>query len=152
MKVYSDSKVSDFLHGITPDQSVGFLNEWNVARDHKEKIYISYDSANVNCQAGDIELVEFGHPKSDIGAPIINYLIAYDTDNKLPLFFEEYPGSIVDISQLQFMIGKARSYGYKSIGSILDRGYFCKETISFLDEAGYDFVIMVKGWRHSLTV
>ena len=145
MKVYSDSKVSDFLHGITPDQSVGFLNEWNAARDHKEKIYISYDSTNKNCQAGDIELAEFGHPKADIEAPVINYSIAYDTDNKLPLFYEEYPGSIVDISQLQYMIGKAKSYGYKSIGFILDRGYFCKENISYLDEAGYDFVIMVKG-------
>lgn len=145
MKVYSDSKVSDFLHKITPDQSVGFLNEWNAARGHKEKIYISYDSTNKNCQAGDIELAEYGHPKADIGAPVINYSIAYDTDNKLPLFYEEYPGSIVDISQLQFMIGKAKSYGYKNIGFILDRGYFCKENISFLDEAGYDFVIMVKG-------
>lgn len=42
------------------------------------------------------------------------------------------------------MIGKARSCGYKGICFILDRGYFCKENISFLDEAGYDFVIMVK--------
>ena len=41
MRIYSDSKVSDFITGITPDQSVGFLNEWNSRRDHREKIYIS---------------------------------------------------------------------------------------------------------------
>ena len=40
MKQYSDSKVSDFLNGITADQSAGFLNEWNGERDHREKIYI----------------------------------------------------------------------------------------------------------------
>lgn len=41
MRIYSDSKVADFITGITPDQSVGFLNEWNARRDHREKIYIS---------------------------------------------------------------------------------------------------------------
>ena len=61
MRIYSDSKVSDFLQEMTRDQSVGFLNEWNVNRDHREKIYISYDSTNKKCQAGDIEMVEVGY-------------------------------------------------------------------------------------------
>lgn len=32
-----------------------------------EKIYISYDSTNKNCQAGELQMVEFGHPKEDKG-------------------------------------------------------------------------------------
>ena len=32
---------------------------------HKNRIYISYDSTNKNCQAGDIDLAEFGHAKDD---------------------------------------------------------------------------------------
>lgn len=51
-----------------------------------EKTYISYDSTNKNCQAGDIDLVEFGHAKEDVGAPIINYSIAYDRNNAVPLY------------------------------------------------------------------
>src|SRR5574344_779568 len=90
MHIYSDSKISDFLGDITQDQSIGFLNEWNAARDHREKIYISYDSTNKNCQAGDLRLVEFGHPKADAGLPVFNYSVAYDTDNKEPLFYEQY--------------------------------------------------------------
>lgn len=54
MHIYSDSKVSDFLAGLTDDQRIGFVNEWNENRDHREKIYISYDSTNKNCQAGDL--------------------------------------------------------------------------------------------------
>jgi transposase len=145
MRMYSDSKVSDFLASLTDDESVGFLNEWNAAKDHREKVYISYDSTNKNCQAGDIEMVEFGHAKKDVGLPVFNYSIAYDTQNREPLFYEEYPGSIVDVSQLQFMLEKAKGFGYRRIGFILDRGYFSKENISYMDECGYDFVIMVKG-------
>ncbi len=145
MHIYSDTKVSDFLVSATDDQRIGLVNEWNEARDHREKIYISYDSTNKNCQAGDIEFVEYGHPKDDKGLPVFNYSIAYDTANKEPLFYEQYPGSIVDISQPQFMLEKAKGYGYKKVGFILDRGYFGKENIQYMDQCGYDFVIMIKG-------
>lgn len=144
MKQYSDSTVSDFLNSVTDDQSTGFLNSWNETRNHREKIYISYDSTNKNCQAGDIEMVEFGHPKVDVGQPVFNYAVAYDTHNQEPLFYEKYPGSLNDISQLQFMLDKAFGYGYKKIGFILDRGYFSCENIQYMDKCGYSFVIMVR--------
>jgi transposase len=145
MRIYSDTKVSDFLNAITEDQSVEFLNDWNERKDHREKIYISYDSTNKNCQAGDIEMAEYGHAKDEKGLPIFNYAIAYDTHNNEPLFYEKYPGSINDVAQLQFMLDKVKGYGYKKIGFILDRGYFSKGNIEFMDRCGYEFVIMVKG-------
>lgn len=145
MRMYSDSTVSSFLSKITTDQKIEFLNEWNTGRNHREKIYISYDSTNKNSQAGDLELVEYGHPKVDKGLPVFNYSIAYDKYNSEPLFYEEYPGSIVDVAQLQDMLEKAKGYGYKKIGFILDRGYFSKKNLDYMDDCGYDFIIMVKG-------
>ena len=147
MRVYSDSKVSDFLHTISRDQAIGFQNAWNATHDHREKIYISYDSTNKNCQAGDLDLAEFGHPKDNQGKPILNIAIGYDRKNSEPLFYEEYPGSIVDIVQLQRMLEKAQGYGYQHIGFILDRGYFSQSNIHYMDQCGYDFVIMMKGMK-----
>jgi transposase len=147
MRVYSDSKVSDFLHKISRDQAIGFQNAWNATHDHREKIYISYDSTNKNCQAGDLDLAEFGHPKDNQGKPILNIAIGYDRKNSEPLFYEEYPGSIVDIVQLQRMLEKAQGYGYQHIGFILDRGYFSQSNIHYMDQCGYDFVIMMKGMK-----
>jgi transposase len=63
------------------------------------------------------------------------------------LFYEAYPGSIVDVSQLQIMLEKAAGFGYKDVGFILDRGYFSKENIRFMDKHEYDFIIMVKGMK-----
>lgn len=145
MRIYSDSTVSEFLHSITDDQSAGFLNEWNSERSHREKIYISYDSTNKNSQAGDVNIVEYGKPKVDVGFPVFNYAVGYDVNNREPLFYEKYPGSIVDVSQLKIMINKASGYGYKKVGFILDRGYFSKQNLDHMDKNGYSFVIMVKG-------
>lgn len=147
MKIYSDSSVSTFLHDLTRDESISFLNAWNEHRDHRSKIYISYDSTNKKCQAGDIELVEVGHSKTGQSDTIFNMSIAYDRTNREPLFYEAYPGSITDVTQLTEMIEKAKAFGYKHAGFILDRGYFSEANIRFMDDNGYDFVIMVKGMK-----
>ena len=147
MKVYSDSKVSDFLSGGLVDERIAFLNEWNEKRNHREKIYISYDSTNKHCQAGDVALAEIGHEKDKQNKPVMNYAIALDQNNNEPLFYEEYPGSINDVAQLQVMIDKAAGYGYKNVGFILDRGYFSEPNIRHMDRCGYEFVIMVKGMK-----
>ena len=53
----------------------------------------------------------------------------------------------MDVSQLQCMLDKAKAYGYKNAGFILDRGYFSRENIKYMDKCGYDFVIMIKGMK-----
>ena len=147
MRVYSDSKVCRFLQSITRDQTIRFLDEWNKSRDHKQRIYISYDSTNKNCQAGDIDLIEYGKAKDEKGLPVFNIALAFDKTNRIPLFYEEYPGSITDVSQFVYMVDKVIEYGYRNIGFILDRGYFSKDNIRYMEENGYAFVIMVKGQK-----
>jgi hypothetical protein len=134
LKFFHDEDVPE-IKGRSKRSSCLRIGAWIVIRKIMEeykmsdllgKFYISYDSTNKNCQAGDIEIVEYGHPGAAAGLPIFNYAIAYDTDNKEPLFYEKYPGSINDVSQLQIMLDKAAGYGYKKIGFILDRGYFSR--------------------------
>ena len=147
MKLYSDSAVSRLLSSIGRDQIIGFLDDWNAGRNKKQRIYVSYDSTNKNCQAGDIDLVEFGKAKDDKGVPVFNVSVAFDKSNRVPLFYEEYPGSITDVSQFRCMVDKAIEYDYKKIGFILDRGYFSKENIHYMDANHYSFIIMAKGCK-----
>ena len=147
MTIYSDSKVSRLLSSMTKDQCIGFLDDWNRERDHKSRIYISYDSANKNSDAGDIDIVEFGKAKDDKGLPVFNLSIAMDKTNRVPLFYGEYLGSVIDVSQFTFMVDKVIEYEYKKIGFILDRGYFSKENIRYIDDNGYTFIIMCKGCK-----
>ena len=147
MAIYSDSRVSRLLSSMTKDQCIGFLDDWNLNRDHKSRIYLSYDSTNKNSEAGDIDIVEFGKAKDDKGLPVFNLSIAMDKTNRVPLFYEEYPGSVTDVSQFTFMVDKVIEYGYKKIGFILDRGYFSKDNIRYIDENGYTFIIMCKGCK-----
>jgi hypothetical protein len=101
MRQYSDSTISDFFRDLTEDQRARFLELWNEERSKRDKIYISYDSTNKNSEAGDIDMVEYGKAKVDTGEPIFNYAVGYDVNNREPLVYEQYPGSINDVSQLK---------------------------------------------------
>jgi transposase len=151
MKAYSDSTISDFLRTTSENQRQSFLDRWNEERNHRERIYISYDSTNKNCEAGNISMVEYGAAKSDTGTPIFNYAVGYDLNNSEPLMYEKYPGSINDVSQLQFMVEKVKGYGYRNIGFILDRGYFSKDNLKYMDSNGFGFIIMVKGCKEFIS-
>ena len=147
MSVKSDSSVSRLLARMSRDQITTFLDAWNARQDHRHRIYISYDSTNKNSQAGELDLVEFGHPKTDIGLPIFNLSLAFDRTNQIPLFYELYPGSIPDVCQLRYLIEKIVAYNYRSVGVVLDRGYFSRANIEFMDEKKIRFLLMVKGCK-----
>lgn len=147
MKIYSDASLSDFLRKINENQRQDFLDRWNKERSKRERIYISYNSTNKNCEAGNISMIEFGAAKVAAGLPVFNYAVEYDVNNREPLMYEKYPDSINDISQLRFMVEKVKGYGYKNIGFILDRGYFSKENLHYMDSNGFSFIIMVKGCK-----
>ena len=147
MTIYSDSKVVRLLNSITKNQCISFLEDWNKKRDHRSRIYVSYEATNKNIEAGDVAIVEFGKAETGKGLPVFNLSIAMDKTNRVPLFYEEYPGSITDVSQFTFMVDTVIEYGYKKIGFILDRGYFSKENIRYIDNNDYTFIIMCKGCK-----
>lgn len=145
MRIYSDSKVSEFLQDMDEEASIRFQNDWNAERDRNERIYISYDSTSKHCEAGDLRIVETGHSKEHEETSIFNYAIAYDAANREPLFYELYPGSINDVAQFQCTVDRAKGYRYRKIGFVLDRGYFSKDNIYYLEENHYSFIMMLKG-------
>lgn len=148
MRIYSDSKISDFFDEITEDDKWNFFDVWNANKCKDKEIYISYDSTNKVSEAGDIDMVEVGHSKTGKELPIINYSIAYDCNNSQPLLYEDYPGSIVDVSELKMMVNKIKSFGYKQVCFTLDRGYFAQDDLQYIDNNEFNFLIMVKGKKN----
>ena len=61
------------------------------------------------------------------------------------MFYEIYPGSIIDNTECQKMVERAKSYGCKDVGFILDRGYFSIENIKYFEKYDYDYILMTKG-------
>lgn len=145
-RAVEDTAVCEMLKRHTIAEHDAFLAGWNDLHKDVEGIYISYDSTNMNSAAEGIELLEYGHSKDgNAELPQVNVSIAFDQDHATPLFYEMYPGSIVDNSQCRIMVDKAKRYGYQRIGFILDRGYFSAENIRYFDKNAYEFLLMARG-------
>ena len=141
----SDTSISRLLKETDTEGIELFLRAWNQLHKNREAVYISYDSTNINTTAEGIEMAEYGHAKEDNDIPVVNYSVAYDQDRSIPLFYETYPGSIIDNTQCDVMVEKAKEYGHEKVGFILDRGYFSAGNIKHLTKQGYAFLMMAKG-------
>ena len=121
-----------------------FIRSW--VHMHVEKqIYIAYDSTNMNSAAGNLELAEYGHAKDRDELPQVNLSIGYNQTDQVPLFYELFPGSIIDNTECEKMMERARQYGCREIGFILDRGYFSLRNIRYFEKHNYDYILMTKG-------
>lgn len=142
--IYSDSYICEFLKSFSDKEKEVFLDAWNKIHTKQDKIYINYDSTNMNTSSKGIELAEYGHAKKDENLPQINISYASSAIDSTPLYYNLYPGSIIDNTELKDSIDKLSKYGYKNIGFILDRGYYSKSNIDYLRDNEYSFIIMIK--------
>lgn len=143
--IRSDSYLSKFLsHGINESDIELFLEAWNKLNSDIEDIYIGYDSTNINTSVDGVSMAEFGHAKDNDDLPQINLSYAINQENAMPLFYELYNGSINDNAQCRYMVEKARSFGYRNVGFLVDKGYFSKMNVQYFDRNDFAFVIMVK--------
>ena len=120
----SDTSISRLLKETDTEGIELFLRAWNQLHKNREAVYISYDSTNINTTAEGIEMAEYGHAKEDNDIPVVNYSVAYDQDRSIPLFYETYPGSVIDNTQCDVMVERANEYGHENVGFILDRASY----------------------------
>lgn len=143
IKNFTDNTISNLFARLKAKDIDAFIKAWVLMNTHKD-VYIAYDSTNMNTVATNIEMAEYGHAKANDKLPQVNISLGYSQDDQLPLFYDVYPGSIIDNSELQKMIDRAEYYGMAKVGFLLDRGYFSKSNIRYLEAKGHSYVIMAK--------
>ena len=144
--VRSDSYISStLLHKeITSEKISEMLRQWNKKNCDSGKIYIGCDSTNFNTEASHIQISDFGAAKDDPSEPQVNLAVAVKQSDTTPLFYDLFPGSIIDLTECEQLVEQMRDFGYRDIGLLFDRGYFSETNIKMLDDMGYDFMMMMR--------
>ena len=71
----------------------------------------------------------------------MNLSLIVDKDLGIPLMYDVYPGSIVDVSTLKNTIKKIKSQGVRDYTLIMDRGFFSTSNIEELVSSNLSFII-----------
>lgn len=107
------------------------------------KSTLMYDITSLSSYSKLINLLEYGHSRDDPSLPQLNMSMIVDKKLGIPVMYDVYPGSIVDVSTLKNTIRKVESYGIRDYTLVLDRGFFSQDNLEELldDDGVLSFII-----------
>ena len=149
----SESKLSRFFtEYLSHERISAFLEKWMEYRCSRlpngSAIDIAFDSTSFNISSGHVLSAEYGKAKVDEGLPQVNVAYFLDRKSGIPIYFDLYYGSIIDLSHCQVALEKIKAVKHDLKGSfVMDRGYFCSENIEYMSDSGYLFMCMGKSGR-----
>ena len=117
----SESKIREFL-----DQ----YKEFYMSKFYKDDTCtVAYDVTNQNTNSNGIDFAEFGHSKVDEGLPCINTAMYVDEATGIPLYYEQYMGSLTDKVQCANTVENSDDLGFKKLFYVVDKGFFSESCL-----------------------
>jgi transposase len=100
-----------------------------------------YDITSLSSYSQNINLLEYGYNRDGFDLPQVNLSLIVDKELGIPLMYDVYPGSIVDVSTLKNTIKKINAQGVRDYTLIMDRGFFSTANIEELVSSNLSFII-----------
>ena len=150
--IRSDSFLSDFEKEEISVSRINLVKKkWACHVLDDGRVFICYDSANVNSQAEGIFIVQMGHAKDDPDKNQVNTEYTIRQRDGMPVTFKHFPGSLNDMAEASDMITELRNLQdgldtevkFHSI-MIADRGYVSEENTTEMRNSGLGFILMLR--------
>lgn len=145
----SDTTLSRFFNDYLSHEKIqSFLEHWMKHRlegIRDAKIDIDFDSTNYNINSVNVGSAERGKPKVDEGLPQVNVAYFLERATGLPVYYDIYYGSIIDMEHCKTAVGKMKAVNPDIRASfVMDRGYFSSSNLNYLEENNYKYLCMGK--------
>lgn len=89
---------------------------------------------------------EWGYNRDDENLPQINLGVVMGYPVCLPLYYQIYPGSIVDVTTLKNVIAQTKALNIPINTWIMDKGFFSKANIQYLIDQKCSFITTIPLW------
>jgi transposase len=109
--------------------------------------YLAYDVTSFSTHAKSIIDSEFGYNRDGDSLPQINLgcYLAYET--KMPIFYTTYQGSIVDKSNLPYIIQHNEDLNINDVIFVMDRGFYSTSNIMWMHTDDLRYLIAVESYH-----
>ncbi len=105
------------------------------------KSTLMYDITSLSSYSELINLFEYGYSRDDPSLPQINLSMIIDKNLGIPVMYDIYPGSIVDVTTLKNTILKLEAYGVEDYTLVMDRGFFSAGNLKELINDKLSFIM-----------
>lgn len=124
--------VSSIFSAISSSDRQKFFKDW--IKKCAANDYIAYDVTSVSTYSNGIIEAEFGYNRDHDDLKQINIGMFSTTGSKLPVYYENYNGSLTDKINLIHVLKNAREVGIETVGIVMDGGFFDEERIKSMNE------------------
>lgn len=100
-----------------------------------------YDITSISSYTSAIQFFEYGHNRDGRHVPQVNLSLVVDKKRGIPIFYDLYPGSIVDVSTLKNTIEKIKALDVAGSTLIMDRGFCSGENLKTLVDNHFPFIM-----------
>lgn len=136
----TSQRISDLLSRIG-ESNVPSMFMGKIVSSLGTKSVLMYDITSFSSYSGLINLLECGYSRDDPELPQINLSMIMDKNKGIPVMYDIYPGSVVDVSTLKNTIRKAESCGITDYTLVMDRGFFSRINLEELLSEKLSFII-----------
>ena len=144
---YIPNLTSLFNERINHENIKSFLSKWLehcLSLSDTPEVEVDFDSTNTNTNSDDIELAEKGKAKNNENLPQVNFSYLVDRNTGMPMHFDIFYGSIVDMEHCKNYIQKVEALKNNAKFMLcMDRGYFTNPFLSSI-YGKYNFCVMGK--------
>jgi len=138
-KLYS-KEISNLCEqiGRSQRQRVDFISKWI---EHLKPIKGAYyDITSISSYSTNIDFIEWGYNRDHEDLPQLNMGVVFCQNKYLPIYYNLYPGSIVDVTTLKNCIKYLKFFNLEDILFVLDRGFFSKANILEMNKSQISFI------------
>lgn len=109
-----------------------FFNKW--IKKTVKKDYICYDVTSVSTYSDWITHAEYRYNRDHEDLKQINIDLFTVEATKIPVYYENYNGSLTDKTNLMNVVKNAKTKGIKRIKLVMDGGFFDRERLTIVPE------------------
>jgi transposase len=104
-----------------------------------------FDITSLSSYSRQIGLLEYGYNREGESLEQVNLGLVVDKKKGIPLMYDLYPGSIVDVLTLVNTLKRVRAHGIHDYTLVLDRGFFSRNNVIEMVREKASFIIPGSG-------
>ncbi len=137
----TSQRITEILCSISIDKKQTFCSKW--MDQILEDDYICYDITSISSYSELNEYIKYGHNRDKERLPQLNLGMLFGQKGRLPVYFQQLPGSITDVTTLSNLLKTFKFIEAKSLNYVMDKGFYSKKNVDILVEMRQKFTISV---------
>ncbi len=147
----TSQRISELLASISDDKVNSFFTRWIDTQQKGDSLL--FDITSVSTYGKSNAYAERGYNRDHESLEQINLSLLTSVATGLPMWYTLTPGSMSDVSVLEYVLKMLKKLGVKRFTFFGDRGFYSEYNLKLITEKGHHFTVPVPssvGWQKTM--